>query len=50
MAAADAVFTETEGKRKTAMNKHKSLLVDDSSMNRAILASMLEDGYELLSW
>lgn len=48
MAAADAVFTETEGKRKTAMNKHKILLVDDSSMNRAILASMLEDGYELL--
>lgn len=30
------------------MNKHKILLVDDSSMNRAILAGMLEDGYELL--
>lgn len=44
MAAADTVFSELKG--RAGVNKHKILLVDDSSMNRAILSSM-EDPAEL---
>ena len=44
MAAADTVFSELQG--RAGVNKHKILLVDDSSMNRAILSSM-EDLAEL---